>query len=70
LVGPKLSVADFWIGSMVFSLFENPQVMFGKDEGENSWESLYAKYPGFKGWAGRFKAANMKRYQSRAALGF
>lgn len=72
LCGPKLCTADFWVGSMVTSLFENPKAMFGAgdDAGENSWVNLYGKYPAFKGYAGRFCAANQKRMQARPALGF
>lgn len=48
LCGPKLCTADFWVGAMVTSLFENPNVCFGNDDSENSWQNLYAKYPAFK----------------------
>lgn len=41
LNGPKMSTADFWVGSSITSLFKNPNAAFGKDAGEDSFEGLY-----------------------------
>ena len=56
LCGSQITIADFWVGGMVFMQFRNPICGYGIQDGKLA--ALEAKFPGFKGWADRFVAAN------------
>ena len=61
LAGPKISIADFWVGALVFSHFKNPKSCYGTEP----WGPICEKYPGVKAWMDRFCKENMKRMDCR-----
>ena len=59
LLGDRLTVADFWIGSLYTNCFENDRVFF-----KDRWATLLKQYPAFEAYGKRFMFAN-KAYLAR-----
>lgn len=56
IASDKLSIADFWVGGIYVSLFDNPNgnVIYSRDE----WAKCMAKYPNYCAYGKRFYEAN------------
>ena len=60
LCGPKLTVADFWIGGMYTNLINNEHC-FGREH----WDACLDEFPAFKAYGQKFAAEVKKRLESR-----
>ena len=45
LNGPKICISDFWVGSMVFSFFKNPESFGHGNDGPETFEKRLEKSP-------------------------
>lgn len=60
IAGDKLTIADFFIGSLYVNYFNNPECF----EQEN-WAKVLANFPNFKAYGERFAAANKAYLETR-----
>ena len=60
IAGDKLTIADFFIGSLYVNYFNNPETF----EQEN-WAKVLANFPNFKAYGERFAAANKAYLETR-----
>ena len=56
IMGDKLTVIDFWVGSMYCDRCANPNQENAKTQA--CWDNLLKKYPNFKRWGEDFKKEN------------
>jgi len=63
LLGDKLSVCDFFVGSFYLAMCVNPKGRYGVEDGK--WAKILKKYPKFKAYGERFRAENKEYVESK-----
>ena len=61
ITSERLTIADFWIGSLYTNYLANPNIKFGKKE----FAQLLVDFPTFEGYGKRYSAAVKKHLDSR-----
>lgn len=62
LIGPKVCYPDFFVGSMVFGMLNNPHPNSLGQECKSEWQTICAKFPGFHAYSKRYATAMKKRF--------
>merc|ERR1739838_112058 len=68
LLGKKLSVCDFFVGSFYLAMCVNPMCRYGVADGK--WAKILEQYPKFRAYGERFRAENKKWIDVRKEFSF